>query len=158
MPANDRYWEQRPLHALSAEEWEGLCDGCGRCCLHKLQDRDTGRVEWTDVICPLSDPETAHCTDYTNRRTRVPACLDLRALSIAEFTDTLAWMPPTCAYRLLAEGRPLPDWHPLVSGDPDSVLRAGVSVIGRTRRPGRDGDGCACIVSWPGEWPRVARR
>ena len=122
-------WWHKPLDALSPSEWEALCDGCGQCCLLKLEDEDDGAIAYTRIGCRLLDPDTCRCRDYAARLTRVPGCVRLTPESLR---TSAAWMPRTCAYRLRAEGRPLPDWHPLVSGDPDSVHRAGRSVRGRT--------------------------
>lgn len=121
------WWTSRTLKAMSAQEWESLCDGCGLCCLHKLEDEDDGTVYTTDVACELLDCATARCSDYPDRQRRVPGCTVLRPEDVACFH----WLPPTCAYRLVAQGRPLPDWHPLVTGDPDSTRKAGQSVAGR---------------------------
>ena len=121
-----RFWEL-PLAELDRAEWEALCDGCGRCCLHKLEDEVTGEVSNTNVACRLLDTRTARCTDYKNRKAFVPDCLRL-TLRIVE---QVSWLPSTCAYRLRADGRPLPGWHYLLSGDRDAVRRTGVSVIGR---------------------------
>lgn len=128
-------WE-KPLEALSREEWESLCDGCGKCCLHKLEDADTGEVHPTNVACKLLDTHTARCTNYRGRRALVPDCIRLTAGNVERFQ----WLPTTCAYRLRAEGKPLFDWHPLLSGDPESVHRAGVSVRGWTLNEGEAGD------------------
>lgn len=126
MSAAQPFWE-RPLEALSREEWEALCDGCGQCCLHKVEDEDTGAVYHTNVACKLLDLQTARCSDYANRRKFVPDCLRLTA----EVAATASWLPETCAYRRRAEGLPLPDWHYLLSGDREAVHTAGVSVRGK---------------------------
>ena len=122
------FWRGRSLRDLSPDEWEALCDGCAKCCLLKLEDAGTHRVLYTNVRCRLLDAVTCRCTDYPNRATRVPDCMTLTPDNVGAAT----WLPATCAYRLLAEGGELPDWHPLVSGDPKSVLHAGHSVRGRT--------------------------
>ena len=118
------FWRRTPLAEMSAAEWESLCDGCAKCCLVKLQDTDAETTDYTDVACRLLDCETCRCTDYANRASLVPDCVTLSPANIA----SLSWMPSTCAYRLLAEGRDLPWWHPLVSGDPETVHQAGISV------------------------------
>lgn len=123
-----RFWETKPLPDLSEEEWESLCDGCAQCCLRKLEDVETGEVHYTDVSCRLLDTATCRCTRYAERSKLVPDCIELRPGDLAK----LGWMPASCAYRLVYEGKPLPDWHPLVSGNADSVHAAGVSVRGRT--------------------------
>lgn len=121
-------WRQsKPLTAMSPEEWESLCDGCGQCCLHKLEDEDDGAVYLTNVACALLDCNTARCSDYLHRQRRMPACTVLRPEDVAH----LHWLPSTCAYRRLARGEPLPDWHPLLTGDPDSTRKAGHSVARR---------------------------
>ena len=122
----DRFWE-RPLESLSRSEWEALCDGCGQCCLHKVEDEDTGDVYPTNVACKLLDLKTARCSDYRNRRMFVPDCLRLTRRN----AGLLEWLPETCAYRLRAAGEPLRDWHHLISGDRDAVHRVGVSVVGK---------------------------
>lgn len=121
------FWEA-PLASLDAGQWEALCDGCGKCCLHKLEDEDTGRIYPTNVACRLLDLTTARCGDYKHRRRHVPDCLTLTQSKV----DDLEWLPQTCAYRLRAEGEPLPEWHYLVCGDRDAVHRAGESIVGWT--------------------------
>ncbi len=115
------------LEQMSRDQWESLCDGCGRCCLHKFQDGKTGKVTYTWVSCYLLDVRVCRCTDYGNRTTLVPACLVLTPQQIPH----LRWLPKTCAYRRLSEGKDLDDWHPLVSGDSESVHRAEISVRDR---------------------------
>lgn len=109
---------------MSHDEWESLCDGCGRCCLHKLEDEADGRMYYTRAACSLLDIHACKCKDYDNRQTHMPDCIQL-SIDNAHYFD---WLPATCAYRLLAEGEDLPAWHPLVTGDPDSVHKAGISV------------------------------
>ena len=121
------FWETKTLEAMSPEEWESLCDGCGRCCLVKLEDEDTGALHHTDVACRLFDADTCRCRDYAERSRLVPDCVTLTPHEVR----TLRWLPPTCAYRSIAEGRGLAWWHPLVSGRADTVAEAGVSARGR---------------------------
>jgi len=118
------FWQEKRLSKMNHEEWESLCDGCGRCCLHKLEDESDDRVYYTRVACDLLDIPSCRCKDYENRLKRMPDCLQL-SVKNAEYFD---WLPPTCAYRLLAEGEDLPEWHPLITGDPQSVVDAGISV------------------------------
>ena len=124
-----RYWETTPLKKMSTAEWEALCDGCGKCCLNKLEDEDTGEVALTCVACRLLDDETCRCGQYPIRHQFVPDCITLDAATIHQH---MYWLPQTCAYRLIYEGRPLYDWHPLISGRADSVHEAGVSMRHRT--------------------------
>lgn len=122
------FWTH-PLTSLNASEWEALCDGCGKCCLNKLEDEDTGEVAFTRVACRLLDGHSCRCGQYETRKTFVPECVVLEPGGIKNISY---WLPQTCAYRLRAEGRPLYDWHPLISGDPESVHQAGMSVRGWT--------------------------
>ena len=123
-----RFWETKPMDQMSPAEWEALCDGCGKCCLNKLEDED-GNVALTRVACRLLDDTTCLCSSYANRHDFVPECIRLTPATIEK---NLYWLPMTCGYRLIYEGRPLYDWHPLLSGEPGSVHRAGVSVQGMT--------------------------
>jgi uncharacterized cysteine cluster protein YcgN (CxxCxxCC family) len=122
----EKFWE-RPLGELTRAEWEALCDGCGQCCLHKVEDEDTGDFYNTNVACKLLDLSTARCSDYRNRRTYVPDCMRLNAHNAGE----LEWLPKTCAYRLRAHGEALPKWHYLLTGSRDAMHAAGISVIGK---------------------------
>lgn len=123
----DRFWEL-PLDRLTREEWEALCDGCGRCCLHKLEDEDTGAVIETNVACKLLDTRTARCSDYAHRKAFVPDCLRLTPRLVRQ----VPWLPKSCAYRRRADDQPIPDWHPLLhEGDPAAMRAAGASVAGR---------------------------
>ena len=124
-----KFWERFPLHRLTPAEWEALCDGCGRCCLNKLEDPDTGEVAHTRIACRLLDGESCRCGNYAIRKQLVPECVVLTPKNIGEIAY---WMPATCAYRVLHEGGRLEPWHPLVSGDPESVHAAGISVRGWT--------------------------
>ena len=145
------FWRAKTLEELTPVEWELLCDGCGRCCLNKLEYEDTGEIEWTDLACVLLDGQTCRCTDYKHRHQRVSGCIALTPVSVRE----LNWLPPTCGYRLVAEGRDLYWWHPLISGDPETVHQAGISVRGRTQSEvGKSIDDYEDhVVEWPGENP-----
>jgi uncharacterized protein len=120
----EAFWRDKTLDQLTSEQWEALCDGCGRCCLEKLKDPKTGKIQYTRVACWLLDLATCRCSDYKMRHVLMPDCFRLSPDNIRR----LNWMPRTCAYRLVADRQELPSWHPLVSGDPDSVHAAGISV------------------------------
>jgi hypothetical protein len=156
MPHDQPFWKTKSLAEMSDGEWESLCDGCGRCCLVKLEDEDDGSIHFTDVGCRLLDGNTCRCRDYANRSARVDDCVRLTPQNLA----SLNWLPPTCAYRLLSNGGDLYWWHPLVSGDPETVHAAGISVSGRVAA---DEDACPDdkltdhIVAWPRKWPKGSR-
>jgi uncharacterized cysteine cluster protein YcgN (CxxCxxCC family) len=118
------FWKTKKLHELNAIEWESLCDGCAKCCVHKLEVEETGEIHYTCVACRLLDVNTCRCTNYALRHELVPGC----AVLAADRPEYFAWMPETCAYRLLHEGKPLPGWHPLITGDPASVHNHGASA------------------------------
>lgn len=128
--AEEPFWRRKTLEEMSRAEWESLCDGCGKCCLHKLEFIDTGELAFTRVACRMLDLKTCQCSDYKNRRAHVPDCVRLTPHKVR----TVDWLPSTCAYRLVAEGKDLAWWHPLVSGDPNTVHEAGISVRGRAIR------------------------
>jgi uncharacterized cysteine cluster protein YcgN (CxxCxxCC family) len=151
------FWKRKSLAEMSDAEWESLCDGCGRCCLVKLEEEVTEDIYFTDVGCRLLDTHSCRCRSYENRSNVVDDCLRLTP----EVVDEIGWLPPTCAYRLLAEGKDLYWWHPLVSGEADTVHQAGVSVRGRVQVledeiPIEALD--ARIVNWPLRWPKRAKR
>ncbi|MEM8981553.1 MAG: YcgN family cysteine cluster protein [Pseudomonadota bacterium] len=125
--ADTKFWETKPLDALSDDEWESLCDGCGLCCLHKLEDADSGDIVYTAIACRLLDTTSCRCQRYAERRRAVPHCIEIRTATDRDY----ATLPPTCAYRLRWLNQPLPPWHPLVSGDATSVHGAGISVRDR---------------------------
>jgi len=153
------FWKRKTLSDMSAREWESLCDGCGRCCLNKLEDEDTGETHFTNVGCKLLDGESCRCKDYKNRKAKVRDCVQLTPRGVKR----IVWLPPTCAYKLLAQGKDLYWWHPLVSGDPETVHAAGISVRGRvaaSETDVADEDLVNWIVKWPGRVPnsKIKRR
>ena len=139
------FWATKSLDAMTRPEWESLCDGCARCCLHKLEDEDTGNIFYTDVACRVLDMNTCRCTRYGERKRLVPDCIVLSLDSVRD----LSWLPSTCAYRLLGEGKELFWWHPLVSGDPETVHDAGISVRGRAASERDAGQLEHRLVTWP---------
>ena len=147
------YWETKTLEEMSPKEWEALCDGCGRCCLLKLEEEETGKIHFTNLSCRLLNTNSCQCADYANRQARVSDCVQLTP----EAVRSLTWLPKTCAYRLVKEGKPLYDWHPLVSGRRESVHEAGVSVRGRvaaSETEVEEEDTVHYIVAWPGQGMR----
>ena len=138
------FWRRKKLAEMSREEWESLCDGCAKCCLVKLEYEDTGEIDHTDISCRLLDTHSCRCTDYANRQKQVPDCLTLTPRRVRR----LRWLPATCAYRLVSEGRDLYWWHPLVSGDPETVHTAGISVRDRVVSEEKAGAPEHHIVDW----------
>ena len=138
------FWEQKSLSQMTDREWESLCDGCALCCLLKLEDTDTRKIAYTDIACKLLDSRACRCTDYKNRQRTVPDCVTLNTKNV----KSLNWMPATCAYRLIAEEKKLAWWHPLVSGDPNTVHQAGISVRGRVISEKRGDDPQDRIINW----------
>lgn len=123
----DDFWKTKSLEEMTPQEWESLCDGCGKCCLAKLEDEDTGEIFWTSVACKLFDAEACRCCDYEHRLERVRDCVRLTPENVRRLT----WLPSTCAYRLIADGKDLESWHPLISGSPETVHLAGISIRAR---------------------------
>ncbi|WP_432698309.1 YcgN family cysteine cluster protein [Marinobacterium sp. YM272] len=125
MVAQEVFWRRKTLREMTREEWESLCDGCAICCLHKIEDEDTNEIFYTSVVCHLLDTKECRCTEYDRRTELVPTCIRMTPNDV----EQLGWLPPTCAYRLLNEGKELPEWHPLVTGERRSPITAGASVI-----------------------------
>ncbi|MDA0998735.1 MAG: YcgN family cysteine cluster protein [Proteobacteria bacterium] len=144
-PAELPFWKRKKLTEMSAEEWESLCDGCGKCCLNKLEDEETGEIHHTNVACRLLDLDSCRCVSYEQRTRFVPDCRRLTPLNVGK----IPWLPLSCAYRRLAEGKDLEWWHPLVSGDPTTVVKAGISIRGRTVSERDTDDLEGHIVVWP---------
>jgi len=150
------FWKRKTLEEMTPSEWESLCDGCGRCCLNKLSDEDTGELFFTDVACRLLDHGSCRCKSYPTRFKKVPDCVSLTPKEVR----SIDWLPPTCAYDLLAKGKDLYWWHPLVSGDPQTVHDTGVSVrgkVGASEKDVSDDQLENWIVKWPGQVPKAAR-
>ncbi|CAI8206015.1 MAG: Uncharacterised protein [Alphaproteobacteria bacterium] len=144
--AEKPFWESVKLADMTAAQWEAVCDGCAKCCLVKLQDEDSEEIVFTDIVCNLLDQESCRCTHYTQRTKLVPDCVKLTKDNL----DKIDFMPPSCAYRLLHEGKDLPDWHPLVSGRAETVVEAGMSVKGRViAEMAFDGDAEDRVADWP---------
>ncbi len=148
------FWETKRLDEMTDAEWESLCDGCGRCCLHKLRHEDDDSLSFTNVACRLLDLKTCRCGNYAKRQTVVPDCVGLTPETVRE----IDWLPPSCAYRVLADGGRLAWWHPLVSGRPETVHEAGVSVRGKAISEDRAGYLENHIADWPGRMPRGRAR
>jgi uncharacterized protein len=150
------FWRRKAMKDMTQAEWESLCDGCGRCCLNKLQEEGSDRTYYTDVACRLLDGQSCRCSDYDNRSAKVKDCVTLTSRNI----NRISWLPPTCGYKLVAQGKDLYWWHPLVSGDPETVHQAGVSVrgkVGASEVDVPDKDLEDHIVSWPLKWPKGAK-
>lgn len=139
-----KFWEIKKLSEMSSEEWESVCDGCGKCCLNKLEDEDSGEIFFTSVVCDLINLDSCRCTRYSDRTTLVPECLDLKQHNFAEYS----WLPSTCAYRLLSDGKQLPDWHPLVSGSEETVREAGVSICSYAMKESEVDDLEDHVIEW----------
>ena len=150
MTESPPFWETKSLTDMTHDEWESLCDWCGRCCLHKLRDEDDGAIWFTSGACRQLDTTTCRCTDYARRQRKIPDCVTLTPEMMPEVKD---WLPPTCAYRRLYEKKPLPAWHPLRTGRQESVMEAGISASGRCISERRVTDLEDYIADWPGEDP-----
>lgn len=151
------FWKTKALEDLTPDEWENLCDGCGRCCLVKLEEEETLKVHYTDVACHMLDCQSGQCGDYSNRKRHVPDCVTLTP----EIVRSVDWLPPSCAYRLVAEGEDLYWWHPLVSGERETVHAAGISVrkkVSLNDQQVGEGEWERHVVHWPAKMPKTARR
>lgn len=138
------FWETKKLSEMTTQEWESVCDGCGKCCLNKLEDEDSGELFFTSVVCNLIDLDSCRCTRYSERTTLVPECIDLKQHDFKEYN----WLPSTCAYRLLVDGKSLPSWHPLISGTQDTVKDAGVSISSYAMKESEIDDLEDHIIEW----------
>jgi uncharacterized cysteine cluster protein YcgN (CxxCxxCC family) len=147
------FWRTKRLEEMTPEEWESLCDRCGRCCLHKLRDEETQALSFTNVACRLLNLDSCQCGDYARRRRRVPDCVNLTPEALRD----IDWLPPSCGYRRVRDGKDLLWWHPLVSGDPNTVHQAGISVRGRALSEQTAGALEDYVVDWPGQMPRTRR-
>lgn len=139
-----KFWETKTLSEMTRSEWESVCDGCAKCCLNKLEDENSGEIYFTSVVCDLINLDTCRCTHYSERTTLVPECIDLKQHNFSEYN----WLPATCAYRLLSDGKTLADWHPLNSGTPDSVKDAGVSISSFAMKESQVDDLEEHIIEW----------
>ena len=148
------FWKTKRLDEMTPGEWESLCDGCGKCCLYRLEDQDTGELEQTNVACKLLNCATGQCSNYPKRKKIVPDCIQLTPAKVQKMN----WLPATCGYRLVREGRDLYWWHPLISGDPDTVHEAGISVRGRVIAEEEAGELEDHIVRWVDRLPAAARK
>jgi len=148
MNSEKPFWEEKTLFEMTPEEWESVCDGCAKCCLTQLQDTETEQLVFTDVACNLLDQQTCRCTDYENRSVRVPSCISMDAGNVEE---AAAFAPPSCSYRLLLDGKPLPAWHHLISGSASTIHERGASVRHRVRflSEVEEQDLEKYVVDWP---------
>ncbi|SKA68387.1 hypothetical protein SAMN02745130_00281 [Thiothrix eikelboomii] len=144
------WWQQKELSELTTDEWESLCDHCAKCCLNKLEDEDDGTVYYTDVACDLLDGQTCRCSNYSKRQVLMPDCVRLTPQNL----EQLYWMPPSCAYRLVYEGKDLPSWHHLVSGNKATIHQQGESIIGKFvfSKDVNEDEWEDRVVDWPLEW------
>lgn len=148
---SEPFWKTTPLDKMDRDQWESLCDGCGKCCLLKLEDEDTGDIAYTRIHCKLLDSKTCQCSDYANRKSKVEDCVKLTPAGLEEIN----WMPKSCAYRLIRDGKDLPDWHHLICGDKERIHAEGQSIKGRTvsEETVFDEDQIDWIIDWEGNPP-----